>query len=124
MKILICDDDPMTLRTLEFQFKKDGFEVIKTVNGREAAKILDEDDNIDVLIVDLYMPVMTGLELVTYVRTSLQRDMPVIVVSRVNVDDNINQALELGANAYVTKPFDLEDISNKVKNILNANAND
>jgi DNA-binding response OmpR family regulator len=40
----------------------------------------------------------------------------------VNVDDSINEAMELGANAYVTKPFNLEDISNKVKNILNINS--
>ena len=119
MRILVCDDDSMTLRTLEFQLKKDGFEVIKTVNGREASKVLEDNFDIDLLIVDLYMPVMTGLELVTYVRTELQRAIPIIVVSRVNVEDNIDEALELGANAYITKPFNLEDISKKVKNILN-----
>ena len=123
MKVLVCDDDSMTLRTLEFQLKKDGFEVIKTVNGREASKILENNYDIDLLIVDLYMPVMTGLELVTYVRTTLLRETPIIVVSRSNVDDSINEALELGANAYITKPFILEDISNKVKNILNININ-
>ena len=119
MKILICDDDPMTLRTLEFQLKRDGFDIIKTFNGREASKILDETDDIDLLIVDLFMPVMTGLELVTYVRTNLHLDIPIIVVSRVNVDDSVKQAFDLGANEYITKPFDLEDISNKVKNALN-----
>ena len=118
-RILICDDDSMTIRTLEFQFKRDGFEVIKTVNGREASKILDEDDKIDLLIVDQYMPMMNGLELVTYVRTILQRDIPIIVVSRVNVEDSKNVAIELGANAYITKPFVLDELSTKVKEILN-----
>ena len=121
MKILLCDDDPMTLRTLEFQLKKDGHETLKTSNGREAAKILDDNDDFDLLVVDLYMPIMTGLELVTYVRHYLQRVMPIIVVSRVNIKDNINQALELGANAYINKPFNLEELSNKVKNVMNPN---
>ena len=119
MKILICDDDPMTLRTLEYQLKKDGYEIIKTSNGREASIVLDADDTIDLLIVDLYMPIMTGLELVTYVREYLQRTIPIIVVSRVSIEDNVNQALELGANAYINKPFNLVELSKKVKDILN-----
>ena len=119
MKILICDDDTMTLRTLEFQFKKEGFEVIKTANGREASKILESNYDIDLLIADLYMPMMTGMELITYVRNTLQRTIPIIIVSRVNVDDSINQALELGANAYIAKPFVMEELSNKVKNVIN-----
>ena len=119
MKILICDDDPMTIRTLEFQFKRDGFDVIKTVNGREASKILDENEDIDLLLVDLYMPMMNGLELVTYVRHTLQSTMPIIVISMVNANDSINEALELGANAYLTKPFVLDELSTKIKEVLN-----
>ena len=121
MKILICDDDPMTLRTLEFQFKREGYEIIKTTNGREAAKILDENYDIDLLIADLYMPMMTGMELITYVRKNLQRLIPIIIVSRVNIDENIEQAMELGANAYLPKPFNLGDLSNAVKNVMNDN---
>ena len=119
MKILICDDDPMTLRTLEFQFKREGYEIVKTVNGRDAAKILDETYDFDLLIADLYMPMMTGMELVTYVRKTLQRQTPIIIVSRVNIDENIEQALELGANAYLTKPFNLTELSSTVKKVLN-----
>ena len=118
MKILICDDDSMTLRALEYRFKKDGFEVIKAVNGREAQKILDEDSDIDVLITDVYMPSVNGLELVTYVRTTLNRNIPIIVLSMSNVNDVFQHALELEADEYMTKPVNLEDISNKVKELL------
>ena len=119
MKILICDDDPMTLRTLEYQFKREGYETVKTANGREAAKYLDENYDIDLLIADLYMPMMTGMELVTYVRTNLQRLIPIVVISRVNTDENIEQAMELGANAYLVKPFNLEELSSAVKKVMN-----
>jgi len=103
---------------MEYQFRKDGFEVIKTVNGREATKILDTNEDIDLLIVDIHMPMMSGFELVTYVRDNLQREMPIIVVSKVNSKDSVDEALDLGANAYLTKPFDLEDLSNKIKEVL------
>jgi DNA-binding response OmpR family regulator len=116
--MLVCDDDSMILRGLEFQFKKDGFEILKAVNGREAREILTENSDIDVFLTDIHMPLMNGLELVTYVRKTLQRDIPIIVVSRVNVEDTILHAFELGANEYLTKPFNLEDLSNRVKYLL------
>ena len=118
MKMLICDDDSMTLRALEFQFKKDGFEIFKAVNGRDAQKILAENSDIDILITDIYMPIISGLELVTYVRNTLQRKTPIVIISGVNVRDTILYAFELEANEYVTKPVNLADISNKVKHLL------
>jgi len=118
MKMLICDDDSMTLRALEFRFKKDGFEILRALNGKDGQKLLDENDDIDVMITDLYMPSINGLELVTYVRNTLRRDIPIIVLSRVNVEDTILLALELRADAYLTKPVNLDVISNKVKQLL------
>ena len=118
MKMLICDGDSMTLRALEYQFKKDEFEIFKALNGREAKKILKENIDIDVLITDIYIPLINGLELVSYVRKKLCRDIPIIIVSRVNVEDTILHAFELGADDYLTKPFNLEDLSNKVKHLL------
>ena len=123
MKMLICDDDSMTLRILEFQFKKDGFDILKAVTGKDAQKMLAENKDIDVLVTDVYMPSVNGMELLTYVRKTLHSDMPVVVISRVNVEENIRYARELGANDYLTKPFDLEDVSNRVKLLLTNNEN-
>jgi len=119
MKMLICDDDPMTMRALEFQFKKEGFEILKAMDGREASRILKETDDIDVMITDVFMPYVNGMELITYTRTILHRIFPIIIVSRVSVNDNVEQAMELGANAYIIKPINLDDISAKVNNLLN-----
>ena len=118
MKLLICDDDSIALRALDFQFKKDGFEIFKANNGRDAEKILEGNSDIDVLIVDIYMPMMSGLELITYVRKTLQRDIPIVVVSAVNLEDTILHAFELGANSYLTKPVNLEELSKRVKHLL------
>jgi len=121
MKVLICDDDSMTVRALEFQFKKDGFEIFKATNGRDAKKILVDNIDIDVLITDIYMPLVSGLELVTFVRKTLKRTIPIVVLSRVNVEDTILYAFELEANEYMTKPINLTVLSNKVKHLLGIN---
>jgi len=116
--MLICDDDSISLRALDFQLKKDGFEILKAYNGREAKRILVENSDIDVLLTDIYMPLMSGLELITYVRKTLQRDIPIIIVSAVNLEDTILHAFELGADAYLTKPFNLKELSRRVKHLL------
>jgi len=116
--MLICDDDTMTIRALEFQFKRDGFEIFKAISGRDAQKILAENKDIDILITDIYMPSMNGLELITYVRNTLRRNIPIVVVSRVNVQDNIHEAFDLEADEYMTKPINLEALSLKVNLLL------
>ncbi len=118
MKLLICDDDPMTLKALEFQFKKDGFEILKAVDGKEARDTLNNNNDIGLLVTDLYMPMITGLELITYVRKTMNSQMPILVLTRVNVEDTILHAFELGANDYLTKPFSLNELSIRVKHLL------
>ena len=118
MKLLICDDDPMTLKALEFQFRKDGFLILKAVNGKEAQQILRENQDIDLLLTDIYMPMINGLELITLVRKTLESQMPILILTRVNVEDTILHAFELGANDYLTKPFSLEEMSIRVKHLL------
>jgi len=122
--MFICDDDHMTIRALEFQFKREGFQIIKAFDGRDALKILQTNDDIDIMITDVYMPYVNGLEIVTHARKILQRIFPIVVVSRVNLEDQIEQALELGANAYATKPINLEELSEKVKKLLTEKPNE
>ena len=116
--MLICDDDSISMRALEFQFKRDGFEIFKANNGREAQKILVENSDIDVLVSDIYMPLMSGLELITYVRKTLNRDIPIFIVSAVNLEDIILHAFELGADGYLNKPFNLGELSRRIKHLL------
>jgi len=117
MKVLICDDDPMTLKALEFQFKKDGYEVVKAINGKEAMQILTDDHDINFLVTDLYMPMNSGLELITYVRETLKNEMPILVLTRSNVEGTVEYAFELGANGYLTKPFKLEEMKSQIERL-------
>ena len=119
--MLICDDDPMTIRALEFQFKKEGFEILKALNGRDASTLLSKNDDIDIMITDVYMPYVNGMELITYARNTLHRIFPIVIVSRANLHDSIEAALGLGANAYAVKPLNLGELSAKVNKLLNVN---
>ncbi len=121
MKLLICDDDPMTLKALEYQFKKNGYDIIKASNGKEAKQMLSEDPSIDILVTDLYMPMINGLELITHVRKVLNSEMPILVLTRVNVPETISHAFELGADDYLTKPFNLEEMSAKIQHLVHKN---
>ncbi|MDR2888009.1 MAG: response regulator [Bacteroidales bacterium] len=118
MKVLICDDDPMTLKALEFQLKKDGHSVVKADNGKDAIHILNSDRDVNFLITDLYMPVSSGLELITHVRDELKSQMPVLILTRSNVEETMNYALDLGASGYLTKPFKLEDMKARIESII------
>lgn len=105
MKILICEDNLMTLRTLEFFFKKEGHEVFKAEDGDQGIRLLDEQE-IDLVITDINMPYTKGLELVRHVNTKFENRIPVIIISSITLQETIDHATELGAKGYLTKPFD------------------
>lgn len=107
MKILVCEDNIMTLRTVEFALKRAGFEVEKAVDGDEGIRILDEQ-KIDVVISDINMPYTKGLELVLHVNEKFDKRIPVIIISSITNKETKDHALELGAKGYLTKPFDLD----------------
>jgi len=71
MKILICEDDKITLKALKNKLKRDGYDIVTASNGKEAITIL-KDNDIDLLLTDLYMPFVDGLELISLVRDELK----------------------------------------------------
>jgi len=105
MKILVCEDNLLTLRALEFSLKKEGHEVIKAVDGDQGVRLLDEQ-KIDLVITDINMPFTKGLELVRYVNTKFEKKIPVIIISCITLKETKDHAMELGAKGYLTKPFD------------------
>lgn len=104
MKILLADDDSLMLKTIEYRLKKDGFEVIPCLDGNEAfEKIASE--NPDIIVTDIMMPFVTGLELVDKTRNELKKDTPIIVLSGVGLEKTVLEAFELGADDFISKPF-------------------
>mgnify|MGYP001816076515 CR=1 FL=1 len=109
MNILVCEDNVLTLRTVEFDMKRAGFEVFKATDGDEGIRILDEQV-IDLVITDINMPYTKGLELVLHVNEKFNKKIPVIIISSFTLKETKDHARELGAKGYLTKPFDLDDL--------------
>ena len=117
MKILICEDDFMTLKAVEHHLRKEGFETEISKNGREAVAVLEKKE-IDLVIVDIHMPYMNGMELINYIRNKIKSQVPVVVLTRVGLEETAQEAFSLGADDYITKPFNPEDLTIRLKRLL------
>ena len=112
MKILIADDDPQLLRALRITLTAKGYEIVTASNGEEAIG-LAADERPDVLLLDLGMPRFNGLEVIHAIRG--WSEAPILVVSgRTGAGDKV-EALDAGADDYVTKPFLVEELLARIR---------
>ena len=105
------------LTALEFRLRKQGYQVLKAEDGRQAIDKLQEDHP-DLVIADIMMPHVSGLELIQYIRKDLKRDLPVIVISALEYDDIVLEAFRLGANDFITKPFKPYELILRIRRIF------
>jgi two-component system, OmpR family, response regulator VicR len=116
MKILIVEDEVLLLKTLEFKLKKEGYEVFVSKNGLDAIADINTH-NPDFIVTDIMMPVLNGLEVVSYVRNEWNSQIPVIVLSSAKHENIVVQAMDLGASDFISKPFSPDVLVNKIKNL-------
>lgn len=116
-KILLIDDDKMVITLMNYRLKKDGFNINVCSDGKIAINQLQESLP-DLIIVDIMMPKVSGFEVLRFLRNKLQSNIPVIVLSTINDEDTLIKAFELGANEFVTKPFNPEEIVIRIKKLL------
>ena len=114
MKILVAEDDQLMLKMLEFRLKKDGHEVIVTHDGRAAVAMLDEFQP-DLVITDIMMPYLSGLEVVGAVKNKYPSGTRVIILSGMGQENVVLEAFQLGADDYITKPFSPNELSVRVQ---------
>ena len=117
-KILIVDDEPNIVISLEFLMKKEGFEVAVANDGDEAlAKVASF--NPDLLLLDVMMPRKSGFEVCEALRADPSRAaLKIVMLTAKGRDTEVAKGLALGADAYVTKPFSTKDLVVKVKEML------
>ena len=114
--ILVAEDDPGLNRLISFKLQKEGYQVISAFDGKEALNAA-LNENISAITLDIMMPFLDGIQVLKKVRP-VKPDLPVIVLSVKSRENDLHQALELGANAYMTKPFQPEQLIEKLKQVL------
>ncbi|WP_294352960.1 response regulator transcription factor [uncultured Clostridium sp.] len=109
-KILICDDEADILEVLELYLEKEGYEVIKAMDGEEALQ--KANNNIDLVILDIMMPKIDGYKVVKEIRKLYT--MPIIMISAKTQDIDKILGLDLGCDDYITKPFNPLEVMARV----------
>ena len=117
MKVLVCEDDEMVLKMVEFKLQKEGYEVILATDGKAAIEKIKEHSP-DIIITDIMMPYLTGLEIIHQVRKELKLKTPIIIVSSIGLEKTVLEAFQLGADDFITKPFSPNELSVRIKKLL------
>ncbi len=115
LKVLAVDDDMINLKLLKSMLMKndDVLEVIEAKNGADAINVLKERNDIDMILLDIIMPVMGGLEMLQIVRADENlKQLPIIVLT--TDETKKTEALELGANGFLMKPVRAHDVAEKI----------
>ncbi|WP_193114564.1 response regulator [Sulfurimonas marina] len=116
--ILIVDDDVRNIFALSSLFEKTGANVENAFNGIEALETLKKE-KIDIVLMDIMMPEMDGYETIKKIRKEMGlENLPIIVISAKAMKEDIERALEVGANEYLTKPIEFENLERMVESWL------
>ena len=114
-KILVVDDEKPISDIIKFNMAKEGYEVLTAFDGREALEVFAAE-NPDIIILDLMLPEIDGLEVARTIRKT--SNVPIIVLSAKDTEFDKVIGLEIGADDYVTKPFSNRELQARVKALL------
>ena len=114
-KILVCDDDKEIVEAIDIYLSQEGFEVCKAYDGEEALKILKNED-VELLVIDVMMPRLDGIRATLKIRE--QNNIPIIILSAKSEDADKILGLNVGADDYMTKPFNPLELVARVKSQL------
>ena len=115
-KILLIEDNPAMRNIIKINLQKEGYEVIAAEQGEEAILKITFELKPDLIITDLMMPVKDGFQFIKEFREGFTefKDVPIIVLSAKNQKQDVVRAIKYGANDYITKPFEREDLFEKI----------
>lgn len=117
-KILVVDDEESIVELLRYNFKLKGLRVYGALNGEKAID-LARTENPDLIILDLMLPGLHGYEVLRLLKKNMQiAHIPVVILSAKTLKEDINKGMQLGADAYITKPFSVAELVIRVKEML------
>ena len=114
-RILVCDDDKEIVEAIAIYLEQEDYEVLKAYDGEEAMRILEQEE-IDLLIIDVMMPKLGGVEATFRIRE--KSGIPIIILSAKSEDQDKIFGLKVGADDYVTKPFNPKELLARVQSLL------
>ncbi|WP_255409738.1 response regulator transcription factor [Aquimarina sp. Aq78] len=117
-KILIVDDEPNIVMSLEYTFKKNDFEVFIARDGGEAIEILKSQIP-DVVLLDIMMPNVDGYQTLKYIRSNVDtKDIKVVFLTAKNKTSDIQKGVSMGVDKYLTKPFSIKKIMAEINELI------
>ncbi len=117
-KILVIEDNPMVVKSLEFKLTKEGYEVTTAIDGRSAMEEL-ETNSFDLILTDLMLPFVSGSQLIEHIKKNYPT-IPIIVLSTATQEDIITDAFNMGVDDFISKPFSPNELTLRVKRSLGA----
>lgn len=114
--ILVCDDDKEIVEAIEIYLRQEGYNVLKAYDGEEALKVLKREEKVDLLVIDVMMPRLDGIRATLKIRE--ENSLPIIILSAKSEDADKILGLNVGADDYVTKPFNPLELVARVKSQL------
>ncbi len=118
-RALVVEDNEHVCYMLEFILKRAGYDVNAVNNGRDAQAAIENLEPVDVIVLDLMLPYISGYQLITELRDNTDwQHVPIVVLSGKVMEHDIVKALDLGANDYITKPFRPEELLARLRRIV------
>ena len=114
--ILVCDDDKEIVEAIRIYLSQEGYNILTAYDGMEALEILKKNNNIHLLLIDIMMPRMDGIKATTKIRET--NSLPIIFLSAKSEDTDKILGLTIGADDYITKPFNPMELIARVKSAL------
>lgn len=123
--VLVADDEAHIGRIIKIKMEQGPFRVTLAFDGQEAVDILEQEDRIDLVVLDLMMPRLSGLDVLDRIRASDRwKDIPCIILTAAGQDDYERDARESGATDFITKPFSPKKLYSLIANLTGVASED
>ena len=117
MKILIAEQEPMVQKILSLYLSRAGYDIVTANNGKSAIQMF-KTENPDLVVTGLMMPAANGAEVISYIRHTAQSLIPIVVLTSISLQESITNMLNLGADAYILKPLQLEGVMARIHQLI------
>jgi len=116
-KIVLAEDNSTLSLLLKFRLEKEGYELFMATDGKQAVDLI-ENEHPDLVLSDVMMPFISGLEVISHLRNKLNLETPIIVFSSAGQEEMVLKAFNLGANDFMGKPFSPNELVIRIKRLI------